>query len=60
MSKRKNRFFLLLSDRERKNLELVSAIHEVSLSQAIRTILRSGFIKLGIEKDIEDDVFLKK
>lgn len=51
MSKRRHRFHLVLSERERKHLEMIRAVHEVSFTQAIRTILRAGFIQLGLEKD---------
>lgn len=49
---RKRRLHLRLSDREFQNLELIRETHGVTLTQAIRTLIRAGFVQLGIERDI--------
>ncbi len=49
---RKRRLHLRLSDREFENLEMIRETHGVSLTQAIRTLIRAGFIQLGLERDI--------
>jgi len=50
MSKRK-RLHIWIGDKDREHLEMIREVHRVSLSQAIRTLLRAGFIRLGLEKE---------
>jgi hypothetical protein len=53
MTKRK-RFCIWIGEQERQNLEMIREVHRVSLSEAIRTLMRAGFIKLGLERDIQE------
>jgi hypothetical protein len=52
--KRRREIHLRISERQFEHLEMARTTHGLeSITQTVRTVLHAGFMKLGLEKDIE-------